>query len=202
MVGRDTDNEEGTGELAKAKDRESRGLNVENASTSKQRLQGRGSGNETRQGEHRDRRVRQSQGQGIAGPDVENATHVRAETPGTGKRERNAARRAPENTCVQQRRQDSSRQRKRTAATQATGPASSGGTPRTGTPATGPGQSWLFPADFWPILGYFGLFKTKSWLIPVDISSYRHSLSVSAGDKGGTRNSSTEEQGAGLCEKV
>ena len=27
---------------------------------------------------------------------------------------------------------------------------------------SGPGQSWLFPADFWPILGYFGLFKTKS----------------------------------------
>ena len=45
---------------------------------------------------------------------------------------------------------------------------------------TGPGQSWLFPADFWPILGYCGLFKTKSWLIPVDILSYRHSLSVSA----------------------
>ena len=28
-------------------------------------------------------------------------------------------------------------------------------------------------------LAYFGLFKTKSWLIPVDISSYRHSLSES-----------------------
>ena len=47
-------------------------------------------------------------------------------------------------------------------------------------PLAGPGQSWLFPADFWPILGYLGLFKTKSWLIPVDISSYRHSLSESA----------------------
>ena len=46
---------------------------------------------------------------------------------------------------------------------------------------SGPGQSWLFPADFWPILGYFGLFKTKSWLSPVDISSYRHSLSDSDG---------------------
>ena len=46
--------------------------------------------------------------------------------------------------------------------------------------AIGPGQSWLFPADFWPILGYFGLFKTESWLSPVDISSYRHSLSDSA----------------------
>ena len=45
--------------------------------------------------------------------------------------------------------------------------------------ASGPGQSWLFPADFWPILGYFGLFKTESWLSPVDISSYRHSLSDS-----------------------
>ena len=47
---------------------------------------------------------------------------------------------------------------------------------------TGPGQSWLFPADLWAILGYFGLFKTKSWLIPVDISSYRHSLLVSEDD--------------------
>ena len=54
-VGRDTDDEEGTGELANAKDRESRGL------------------------------------------DVENATHEREETPGTGQRERDAARRAPEN---------------------------------------------------------------------------------------------------------
>jgi hypothetical protein len=48
----------------------------------------------------------------------------------------------------------------------------------------GRGQSWLFPADFWPILGCFGLFKTKSWLIPVDISPYRHSLSVSAEEQG------------------
>ena len=40
-------------------------------------------------------------------------------------------------------------------------------------------QSWLFPADFGPILGYFGLFKTKSWLSPADASSHRHALSVS-----------------------
>ena len=96
-VGRDTDDEEGTGELAKAKDRESRGLDMKNASTSKRRLQGRGSGNKTRQGKHWDRRAQQRQGQGIAGPDMESATHVRAETPETGKRERDAARRAPEN---------------------------------------------------------------------------------------------------------
>ena len=47
-------------------------------------------------------------------------------------------------------------------------------------PTSGHRQSWLFPADFGPILGYFGLFKTKSWLSPADISSYRHGLSVSA----------------------
>ena len=34
-------------------------------------------------------------------------------------------------------------------------------------------QSWLFPADFGPILGCFGLFKTKSWLSPADASSHR-----------------------------
>ena len=42
-------------------------------------------------------------------------------------------------------------------------------------------QSWLFSADFGPILGCFGLFKTDSWLSPADTSSYRHSLSVSQG---------------------
>ena len=44
-------------------------------------------------------------------------------------------------------------------------------------------QSWLFSTDFWLILGCFGLFKTKSWLSPADVSSHRHSLSVSA-DRG------------------
>ena len=64
----------------------------------------------------------------------------------------------------------------------------------------GPGQSWLIPADFWPILDYFGLFKTKSWLIPVDISSYLHSLSVSAQTWG--RNGSKKnrvQEFLGLC---
>ena len=46
------------------------------------------------------------------------------------------------------------------------------------------GQSWLFPADFGPILGCFWLFKTKFWVSPADISSHRHSLSVS-GERAG-----------------
>ena len=41
-------------------------------------------------------------------------------------------------------------------------------------------QSWLFPANFWPIFGCFWLFKTKSWLSPADVSSHCHSFSVSA----------------------
>ena len=36
--------------------------------------------------------------------------------------------------------------------------------------------SWLFPANFEPILGYFGLFRSKSWLSPADTSSRRHLL--------------------------
>ena len=66
------------------------------------------------------------------GQDVENATHVRAETSGTGQRERDAARRAPENhRRVQRQLQDSSSRRAGTAATPATGPGSSGGTSKT-----------------------------------------------------------------------
>ena len=41
-------------------------------------------------------------------------------------------------------------------------------------------QSWLFPPDFGPILGYFGLFWIKSWLSPADASSHYCALSVSA----------------------
>ena len=48
-------------------------------------------------------------------------------------------------------------------------------------PVPGCRQSWLFPTDFGLILSCFGLFKTKSWLSLTDISSHRHSLSVSAG---------------------
>ena len=56
-------------------------------------------------------------------------------------------------------------------------------------------QYWQFPAYFGPILGYFRLFKTKSWLSPAHASSHRHVLSVSNGGGGGGRVLGNSEYG-------
>ena len=153
-VGRDTGNEEGNGELAKAKDRESRGPNLKNASKCKRRLQGRGSGNKMRQGEHRNRRAKAKDRESRAGRGERDARASRDSRNGEAGTKRGKAG-TGEHMCA----------------------------------TTAEGQQ--SPKDEDSSNTGNGTGKRR-----------RNTQDRDTGNKGSTRNSSAEEQGAGLGEKV